>query len=199
MATDVWMPEGDGPFPTLLQRTPYGRDVAHGTQTIVGMENLRAMDAGFALVIQDTRGRFGSGGDFDPFVHEAEDGADAVEWIRRQDFSDGRVATYGASYVGATQLLLAMTGSEGHVAMAPFVTTGDFHHTWTHRDGALQLGFLWLWVVEGLGPTESDRRALGADHPGRQVAGPCLRRPRRGHPRDPDAVRRAPRGGALPG
>ena len=167
LATDVWLPDGDGPFPTLLQRTPYGREVAYGTQTISGMENLRALDAGFALVIQDTRGRFGSGGDFDPFVHEAQDGADTVEWIRRQDFSDGQVATYGASYVGATQLLLAMTGSEGHLAMAPFLTTGDYHHTWTHRDGALQLGFLWLWVVEGLGPTDVDRRALVADHPAR--------------------------------
>lgn len=168
LATDVWLPAEGGPFPTLLQRTPYGRGFASGTQTNAGMENLRALEAGFAVVIQDTRGRFDSEGDFEPFAHEADDGVDALAWIRDQPFSDGRVATYGASYVGVTQLLLAQQGPEGHVAMAPFLTAGRIRDGWLRRGGALQLGFLWLWLIEGLGPPDADHRALGVDHPGRR-------------------------------
>lgn len=165
LATDVWLPAADGQFPTLLQRTPYGRDVAFGTQHIVGMENLRALDAGFAVVIQDCRGRFDSDGAFDPFIHESDDGVDTMGWIRAQAFSDGRVATYGASYIGATQMLLAMQGPEGHVAMAPYLTAGDYRRGWANRSGALQLGFLWLWIIEGLAPADADHRGLSAEDP----------------------------------
>jgi uncharacterized protein len=139
LATDVYLPEGSRPFPTLLQRTPYDKSAAFGGQYIVGMEIIRALDAGFAVVVQDTRGRYASQGEFEPFVHEGEDGVDTLAWIRGQDFSDGKVASYGASYVGATQMLLAMHGAEGHAAMAPFLTTGDYHDHWTYRGGALQL------------------------------------------------------------
>lgn len=170
LAADVYLPEGDGPFPALLQRTPYDRTDPFGTQYIVGLTIARALDAGFAVVVQDTRGRYASGGDFDPFVHEPQDGADTVAWIRCQPFSDGRVATYGASYVGATQMLLAQTGAEGHVAMAPFLTTGDYHQHWTYRDGALQLGFVYLWIIESLGPPDLDHRRLPAEHPARALA-----------------------------
>lgn len=165
LAADVWLPAADGQFPTLLQRTPYGRDVAFGSQHIVGMENLRALDAGFAVVIQDSRGCFDSEGSFAPFVHESDDGVDTLEWIRAQPFSDGRVATYGASYIGATQMLLAMQGPEGHVAMAPYLTAGDYRRGWAQRHGALQLGFLWLWIIEGLAPADADHRGLPAEHP----------------------------------
>ncbi|TIC79459.1 CocE/NonD family hydrolase [Nocardioides sp. GY 10127] len=178
LRADVWLPDGDGPFPVLLQRTPYGRTDPFGSQYIVGMDNLRALERGFALVVQDTRGRYGSDGDFIPYVHEAADGAATVAWLREQPWSDGRVATYGASYVGATQLLLAGEGAEGHVAMAPLLTAGDFHSGWTYSGGALQLGFLWLWILESLGPADADHAGLPAGHPVRAHLAAMARDPR---------------------
>lgn len=178
LATDIYIPEGEGPFSTLLQRTPYDRADPFGTQFILQMTVLRALDEGFAVVIQDTRGRFGSGGRFDPFVHEAEDGVATVAWIRAQDFSNGLIATYGASYVGATQMLLAMAGAQGHAAMAPFLTTGNYHDQWTYRGGALQLGFVSLWITESLGPIDVESRNLPAEHPARQTLLRLLADPR---------------------
>lgn len=167
LSTDIYIPGGDGPFPTLLQRTPYDKSDPFGTQFITQLTIVRALDAGFAVVLQDTRGRFASGGEFEPFVHEGEDGEQAVAWIRTQDWSDGKVASYGASYVGATQTLLAMRGVDGHVAMAPFLTSGDLHSPWTYRGGALQLGFAYLWIIESLAPVDVEMRKLPADHPAR--------------------------------
>jgi hypothetical protein len=196
LAADVYVPGGEGPFPTLLQRTPYDKTDPFGTQFIVQMTIVRALDAGFAVVVQDTRGRFASAGAFDPFVHEAEDGADTVAWIRSQDFSDGRVASYGASYVGATQMLLAMQGAEGHVAMAPFLTTGDYHQHWAYRDGALQLGLVYLWITEALGPIDVEKRQLAVDDPARQTLSGLLADPREAMDRLPvladDMVQLAP-------
>jgi uncharacterized protein len=169
LATDVYLPDGSGPFPALLQRTPYDKSAPFGTQFIVGMDIVRALDAGFGIVIQDTRGRFASSGEFDPFVHEGSDGVDTVAWIRDQDFSNGQIASYGASYVGATQMVLAMHGADGHVAMAPFLTTGDYHDQWTYRGGALQLGFIYLWIIESLGPIDVEKRQLAGEHPARQM------------------------------
>jgi uncharacterized protein len=178
LATDVYVPGGAGPCPTVLQRTPYDRTDPFGTQFICQMTVVRALDAGFAVVLQDTRGRFGSKGTFDPFVHEGADGEDTVAWIRTQDFSDGRVVSNGASYVGATQMLLAMQGAEGHVAMAPFLTTGDYHQHWTYRDGALQLGLVYLWITEALGPADMVTRQLPVDHPAQRTLRGLLGDPR---------------------
>ena len=174
LATDVYVPEGQGQFPTLLQRTPYDKSEPFGTQYIVGMNTLEALDDGFAVVIQDTRGRYGSQGAFTPFANEGKDGVDTLRWIREQDFSDGRVASYGASYGGATQMLLAMHGADGHVAMAPFLTSGDYREPWTYRGGALQLAFLLLWVAEALGPVDVEKRGLAADHLARQALAEML-------------------------
>lgn len=177
LVADVYLPGDGAPVPTLLQRTPYDRSDPFGTQFIVGMNTLRALDAGFAVVIQDTRGRLDSGGDFAPFVHEGADGTDTVAWIRSQDFSDGNVITYGASYVGATQTLLAAEGIEGHVAMAPFLTSADFQASWIYRSGALQLGFVYLWITEALGPLDVEHRGLPEDHPARVLIGSMLADP----------------------
>ncbi|GAA4970958.1 CocE/NonD family hydrolase [Kineococcus glutinatus] len=160
LATDVWLPGGRPPrggWPVLLQRTPYDKSSSFMSQHVIGMEVLRALEAGFAVVVQDTRGRYRSAGAFDPFRHEAGDGADTIAWIRRQPWSDGRVAMYGASYIGATQLLAASAAPEGLHALAPQLTSLGLREPWTYQGGALQLGFVLLWVLESLAPPDVER------------------------------------------
>ena len=107
LRADLWLPETPGPV--LLQRTPYRREDPHGAQYISALEFQSALRRGYAIVVQDTRGRYASDGDFTPFAHEARDGADTIAWLRDQPFCDGRVGMFGASYVGATQILAATT------------------------------------------------------------------------------------------
>ncbi len=158
LSADIWLPEGDGPWPVLLQRTPYRREDVHGAQYISALEFQSALRRGFAVVIQDTRGRYAAQGDFDPFTWEADDGADTIGWLRAQPFCDGRIAMFGASYVGATQVLAAAAHPEGLVAISPQLTTARHGETWMYRSGATELGFLMLWIIEALGTPDLERR-----------------------------------------
>ena len=105
LQADVWRPAAEGRYPVLLQRTPYNRADSFAVVVNAGIEPLRAVANGFVVVIQDTRGRFGSQGHFDPFRWEAADGYDTVQWLAGQAYSNGNVGMYGASYYAATQLL----------------------------------------------------------------------------------------------
>jgi putative CocE/NonD family hydrolase len=158
LRADIWLPDGKGPWPVLLQRTPYRKEDAFGTQYISVMDFRAALRRGYAIVIQDTRGRYSAQGKFDPFVHEIDDGTDTIAWLQNQDFCDGHVVMFGASYVGATQVLAAAGQVEGLVAISPHLTTGRHGDTWTYRGGAVELAFLLLWIIESLGPTDLDRR-----------------------------------------
>lgn len=158
LRADIWLPAGEGPWPVLLQRTPYRREDAFGTQHISAMDFMAALRRGYAIVLQDTRGRYGSDGDFNPFVHEMNDGADTIALLREQDFCNGEVVMFGASYVGATQVLAAAGNPEGLIAISPHLTTGRHGETWAYRGGAVELGFLLLWIIESLGATDLERR-----------------------------------------
>lgn len=158
LRADIWLPDGEGPWPVLLQRTPYRKEDAFGTQYISAMDFRAALRRSYAIVIQDTRGRYGAEGEFKPFVDEIDDGTDTIDWLRRQDFCDGQVVMFGASYVGATQVLAAAGHAEGLVAISPHLTTGRHGDTWTYRGGAVELAFLMLWIIESLGPTDLERR-----------------------------------------
>ena len=95
LRTDVYRQAGDGRFPVLLQRTPYNKDLT-GLAPIQ-TDAFRAVRRGYAVVIQDCRGRYRSDGDFNPFLQEINDGYDAVEWCGAQPWSDGNVGMYGKS------------------------------------------------------------------------------------------------------
>lgn len=100
LATDVWLPDETAPpggWPTPLQRIPYDKSSAFMSQHVTGMEIPRALEAGFAVVARDTRGRYRSAGRFTPFVHEAGDGAATIALGTGPAWSDDRVAMYGAS------------------------------------------------------------------------------------------------------
>ena len=95
---DIYRPEGNGQFATILQRTPYDKTTSL-TNTM--LDPIRAAKAGFAVVIQDTRGRHSSEGEFYAFRDDINDGYDTVEWAAAQHWSTGKVGMFGASYVGA--------------------------------------------------------------------------------------------------
>jgi uncharacterized protein len=100
LIADVYEPTGDV-VGTLLARGPYGRAFPFS----LVFADLHAA-RGYRVILQSVRGTFGSGGDFSPMVNEAADGADTVEWMRRQPWWEGRFATIGISYLGFTQFAL---------------------------------------------------------------------------------------------
>ena len=141
---DIYRPDSDGPFPTILQRTPYDKTNALSATML---DPIRAAKAGFAVVIQDTRGRYASDGEFYAFRDDINDGYDTVEWAAAQPWSTGKVGMYGASYVGATQWLAAISRPPHLVTIAPTVTASNYHEGWTYQGGAFELGFNMSWTL----------------------------------------------------
>ena len=125
LVSDHYYPAGEGPWPTLLMRQPYGRDIA---STVVYAHPVWFAWHGYHVAIQDVRGRGGSEGEFYPFRHEASDGAETIAWVRRHAASNGRVGMYGFSYQGATQLLAAAEQPEGLECIAPHMTAADLYN-----------------------------------------------------------------------
>src|SRR3990172_7405771 len=85
LSADIYLPEGPGPFPAVLSRTPYNNTLPW----LVGRGRALS-DAGYAVVIQDCRGRFDSRGDYEPFRDEGPDGVDTIAWLVAQSWCSGR-------------------------------------------------------------------------------------------------------------
>jgi putative CocE/NonD family hydrolase len=141
---DVYRPDSPGPFPVALQRTPYDKGAA-GSMT--NLDPMKAARNGYAVVIQDTRGRYTSEGEFYAFRDEINDGYDTVEWAAAQPWSTGKVGMYGASYVGATQWLAAVARPPHLAAIVPNVTASNYHEGWAYQGGAFELGFNVSWTL----------------------------------------------------
>ena len=144
LRADIYQPEGDDTLPVLLQRTPYSK--THAESNVYAHPCWYA-EQGYLVVIQDVRGRGVSGGTFDPFVHEADDGYDSVEWAAALPRSNGKVAMYGFSYVGATQLLAAAKRPPSLVCICPGHTSKDLFQGWTYKGGALNWAFVAYWSL----------------------------------------------------
>lgn len=147
LATDLWIPDG-GPAPTLLVRTPYGKDVLNLLANALNTQAL--LEAGYAVGFQDCRGTYRSNGTFTPMVHEPHDGTDTVSWICQQPWSDGNVGTFGASYLGFTQWATAAAAPAGLRAIAPTVTTTDYYSAPWYSDGgafSLHMALWWSTVI----------------------------------------------------
>jgi uncharacterized protein len=160
LIADVYRPAADGRYPVLLQRTPYDR--SSNTNALLMLNPLRAASAGFVVVIQDTRGRFDSEGDFEPFGSDVNDGYDSVEWCAAQRWSNQRVGMYGMSYVGATQWLAAVAKPPHLRAIAPQLSSSSFNDGWLRHNGVLSLGFVASWLLGNLAP-DAFRRARNHD------------------------------------
>jgi putative CocE/NonD family hydrolase len=150
LRADVFRPAVAGRYPVILQRTPYNKNL-----TAVGMlmlDVIRAASEGYAVVIQDTRGRYSSEGEFYVFRDDILDGYDTVEWCAVQPWSDGNIGMYGASYVGATQWLAAISRPPHLRAIFPLITASHYHEGWTYQGGAFALGFNESWTMTFLAP-----------------------------------------------
>lgn len=177
LATDVYLPEGDGPFPVLLERTPYDKQGTNHGDVTRAEGRLRPKpeiarwfaDAGYAFVLQDCRGRYGSEGVFAKYLAEGEDGVDTLAWLRAQAWCDGRIGTLGLSYGAHVQAALAGFDPPGLAAM--FLDSGGFssaYHGGARQGGAFELKQLtWARKHALLAPeTDADparRAALEAE------------------------------------
>jgi uncharacterized protein len=152
--SDHYYPAAPGAHPTLLMRQPYGRDIA---STVVYAHPVWFARHGYNVVIQDVRGRGDSTGDFYPFLHEQQDGAETIAWVRKLPESNGKVGMYGFSYQGMTQWLAAAAQPEGLLCIAPAQTTHDLYRGWFYNHGVLRLASTLGW---GLQMLKMDARRL---------------------------------------
>jgi hypothetical protein len=132
LSADIYLPrEMGGRYPALLLRTIY-----HSKDNRYSKWAVRFAQAGYAVVLQDCRGRHDSDGTWDPYVCEIPDGYDTHEWVAAQPWCDGQVGTFGVSYPGFTQTCAAPAGSKHLKALVPIASQEDnFGH---HRnDGAI--------------------------------------------------------------
>ncbi len=157
LRANVWHPATEGPFPTLVYRTPYGKDNTETWYTT----HLRAVERGYAVVIQDVRGRYESEGEFFPYINEGHDGFDSIEWAAQQPWSNGSVGTYGLSYPGAVQWLAALESPPHLEAMVPAMTFSS-PRIFFYSNGVWDLSWL-AWVHNSIAP--DTRRRLGLAGP----------------------------------
>jgi putative CocE/NonD family hydrolase len=142
LATNIYLPEGDGKFPVILIRTPYKKEVSE-------LQGFYFARRGYAVAIQDCRGRFGSPGTWEPFINEPKDGYDTIEWLAAQPWSSGKVGMIGGSYVGWVQWWAASQHPPHLVTIIPNVSPPDPFYNIPYEYGTF---FLWgaIWWADVL-------------------------------------------------
>ena len=155
LRSDLYLPRGSGPFPTLICRTPYSKE----RDIHIEMAE-RFAERGYLAIVQDVRGRYASDGTFRPGFYsanhcDAEDGYDTVEWAAQLPRSDGKVGTFGNSYCGWTQWELAHTRPPHLVAMLPQGIAANLLDR--ELSGVLRLGRVLWWTINTLAPDERRR------------------------------------------
>jgi uncharacterized protein len=137
LATSVYLPKQDGTYPVVLVRTAYNR---------LGLYDSFYPEHGIVFVVQDARGRYDSDGEHYPFVSEAADGRDTLEWIHEQPWCDGKVGMFGDSYLAATQFAAAQDSAELLHVLNPRFMAGDCWKRAYYCDGAFSLALTWSWL-----------------------------------------------------
>jgi len=163
LRAEVLRPRGPGPFPTLVYRTPYGAHATLEEETTF----TRAVERGYAVVVQDVRGRYRSDGEFRPYENEGRDGFDTIEWAAQQPWSDGNVGTFGLSYPGAVQWLAAMESPPHLKAMVPamtFSTPQNFFFTW----GVWDMSWIY-WIWQNIAPDTRVKQNLPGPRTGAEA------------------------------
>lgn len=143
LATDIYMPKGEGPFPVVMARTPYNRQKRNDSAPGFAAE-------GYVFVTQDMRGRFESEGENIPFIGcgwgEHQDGLDTVEWIKKQPWCNGSIATIGGSAGGITQNYLAGTTPVGLKAQYISVAPADMYSDVSYIGSAFRKADVENWT-----------------------------------------------------
>ena len=162
LRADVLRPAAAGRFPTLVYRTPYDRRRSEENEVVRA-----ALARGYAVVLQDVRGRYGSEGDFVPYVHEGADGFDTIEWAASQPWSTGEVGTFGLSYPGAVQWLAAVEAPPHLKAMVPAMTFSS-PRNFFYAGGAWDLSWIsWIWA--NIAPDARVRAKLAGPRTGKEA------------------------------
>jgi putative CocE/NonD family hydrolase len=163
LRADVWRPAAAGRFPVLVYRTPYDRRHAQGPKSTVA----RAAERGYAVVLQDVRGRYGSEGEFEPYRNEGRDGYDTIEWAAAQPWSDETVGTFGLSYPGAVQWLAAVESPPHLKAMAPAMTFST-PRNFFYSGGVFDMSWT-LWIWNNIAPDVRVRHGLAGPRTGEEA------------------------------
>src|SRR6185436_16888697 len=148
LATDAYLPEGNGPWPVILERTPYGKTTPSRSERTPSVAKPlgRAEVAdffvkrGYVVVYQDCRGRYKSEGEFVKYLSDGNDGYDTCAWLLKQPWCNGRIGTMGLSYAAHTQGALGSAGAPGVAAM--FLDSGGFSNAYQggiRQGGAFEL------------------------------------------------------------
>jgi putative CocE/NonD family hydrolase len=154
LRADVLRPNRNGPFPVLVYRTPYGKE--HALEEYTTFRH--AVERGYAVVVEDVRGRYDSAGDFLPYQQEGHDGYDTIEWAARQPWSNGAVGTFGLSYPGAVQWLAAIENPPHLKAMVPAMTFSSAQNFF-YAGGTWDMSWIeWIW--DNIAPDVRTKRNL---------------------------------------
>jgi putative CocE/NonD family hydrolase len=146
LALDLYLPAAEdkplpGRHPTLLVRTPYDKTN--------GAAEARWFAArGYAVAVNDCRGRYASEGTWRMIVDDPDDGSDVCAWITRQPWSSGKIGTMGTSYVGGTQHALACARAPGLTCMIPVDSLSNTGLAGIRHGGAFELRFMnWVFTI----------------------------------------------------
>lgn len=141
LRADLLRPKDNGRFPVLVYRTPYGKEDALKEYTT----SKRAVERGYAVVVEDVRGRYASAGEFLAYQQEGHDGYDTIEWAATQPWSNGSVGTFGLSYPGAVQWLAAVETPPHLKAMVPAMTFST-PQNFFYAGGTWDMSWIdWIW------------------------------------------------------
>jgi uncharacterized protein len=145
LAANVFRPGDATRVPTILVRTPYGKgaDITPHYEAFV--------NRGYAIVVEDVRGRYESEGVFKPLEQEGKDGYDTIDWIARQPWSDGKVGMMGGSYLGIVQWKAALTNNPHLKAIFPVVSgDDDYRDRFYSPGGAMKIGNRLNWMADNM-------------------------------------------------
>jgi putative CocE/NonD family hydrolase len=145
LAADLYHPaqggkEAAGRFPALLSRTPYNKSG-------IEREGRYFAERGYVVVANDVRGRYQSEGTWRLIVDDPQDGLEVVAWIARQEWSDGKIGTFGTSYPGGTQHALAEMNPAHLTTMVPIDSVSNCGVSGMRHGGAFELRFM-NWIFQ---------------------------------------------------
>ncbi|MCC2611839.1 CocE/NonD family hydrolase [Neorhizobium petrolearium] len=145
LVADIYRPANEGLYPVLLMRQPYGRAIA---STVVLAHPCWYASHGYIVVIQDVRGCGDSGGDFEAFVNEMEDGAQSLDWAASLPGCSGKLGLYGFSYQAMTQYLALAGKGRRPDAIAPAMASWMPRDDWAYEGSAFRLGLNVSWAAQ---------------------------------------------------